>query len=62
MVGYESEHTQFMREWMAAHPKEAEEQQKGRALWWDRPQSPELTKGFAEARVPTYKYYYNPSR
>lgn len=59
MAGYESEHTKFMREWMAAHPQEVEEQKKGRALWWDKPQSPELTKSFAEAKVPTRKYYYD---
>ena len=35
---YESEHTKFMREWMAKHPEQAEEQRKGRALWWDKPQ------------------------
>ena len=38
MAIYESEHTKFMREWMKAHPEEREEQQKGRALWWDKPQ------------------------
>ena len=35
MAMYESEHTKFMREWMEKHPQEAEEQRKGRALWWD---------------------------
>jgi len=39
MAMYESEHTKFMREWMEKHPQERVEQQKGRALWWDKPQS-----------------------
>ena len=39
MAIYESDHTKFMREWMAKHPEELEEQKKGRALWWDRPQT-----------------------
>ena len=32
MAMYESEHTKFMREWMAKHPEQREEQKKGRAL------------------------------
>ena len=44
MAIYESEHTKFMREWMAKHPEEIEEQKKGRALWWDRPQNPKTPK------------------
>ena len=31
MAMYESEHTKFMREWMAKHPEQREEQKKGRA-------------------------------
>ncbi|MCC4118908.1 DUF3460 family protein [Aromatoleum toluclasticum] len=27
-----------MREWLEKHPKELDEQKKGRALWWDKPQ------------------------
>ena len=33
---YESEHTRFMREYMAKHPEEAESQRRGRAAWWDK--------------------------
>ena len=35
--GYESEHTQYMRAWLASHPEECEVQRQGRALWWDKP-------------------------
>lgn len=60
MSGYESEHTKFMREWMEKHPEEQLEQQKGRALWWDKP--PRLLATLqcdAEAKVPVKAYYYD---
>ena len=38
MAMYESDHTKFMREWMAKHPEQRDEQKQGRALWWDKPQ------------------------
>ncbi|ENO88401.1 DUF3460 family protein [Thauera linaloolentis] len=59
MAMYESEHTKFMREWMAKHPEEQSEQKKGRALWWDKPQSVEEQQRFREARVPVKPYYYD---
>lgn len=59
MAGYESEHTKFMREWMEKHPEEREEQKKGRALWWDKPQDPETTRQYAEAQVPAKAYPYS---
>ena len=53
MALYESEHTQFMREWMKNHPEELLEQQKGRALWWDKPpRTLEAMKDDAAAKVP----------
>jgi len=58
MAIYESEHTKFMREWMAKHPEEAAEQAKGRALWWDKPQNLETGKQYSEAEVPQKAYYY----
>lgn len=58
MAMYESEHTKFMREWLAQHPEELEEQRKGRALWWDRPQSLEEQRRAAQARVPQKPYPY----
>ena len=60
MALYESEHTKFMREWMEQHPEELQEQQKGRALWWDKPpQALETMKEGAEATVPNKAYYYD---
>ena len=35
MANYESDHTKFMREYLAKHPEERESQKKGRAVWWD---------------------------
>ncbi len=53
MARYESEHTKFMREWLAKHPEELGEQQEGRALWWDKaPRSLEAMRESAAAHVP----------
>jgi hypothetical protein len=60
MALYESEHTKFMREWMEKHPEEKLEQQKGRALWWDKPpQALETMKEDLAAKVPNKAYYYD---
>ena len=58
MAGYESEHTNFMREWMQKHPEERNEQQKGRALWWDKPQDAETNREYAVGEVPAKAYPY----
>lgn len=60
MAMYESEHTKFMREWMAKNPQEAAEQKAGRALWWDKEeQSLELMRRNSESKVPPKPYYYD---
>jgi len=60
MAMYESEHTVFMREWMAKNPQELGEQKAGRALWWDKaPADPDALRRLDEARVPTKPYYYD---
>ena len=60
MALYESEHTKFMREWMEKHPEEKAEQQKGRALWWDKaPRSLNAMKDTEAAKVPNKAYYYD---
>lgn len=60
MALYESEHTKFMREWMEKHPEEKLEQQKGRALWWDKPpQALETMKEGIAAKVANKAYYYD---
>ena len=39
MAKYESDITQFMRQFLEQHPEEEASQKKGRAIWWDkRPQ------------------------
>ncbi len=58
MAMYESEHTRFMREWLQKHPQEITEQQKGRALWWDKPQDLQTQQRHQEAKVPVKPYYY----
>lgn len=61
MAIYESEHTKFMREWLEQHPQEVDEQKKGRALWWDKPQDLEQQRRYRTAAVPVRPYYYDPS-
>jgi len=59
MAVYESDHTRFMREWMALHPQEIEEQRSGRALWWDKtPATPDEQRRLAEATLGCSGYYY----
>ena len=60
MAHYESEHTKFIREWLERHPEELAEQQKGRALWWDKPpQSLDAMAKSAASKVPNKAYYYD---
>ena len=60
MALYESEHTKFMREWLEKHPEERQEQQRGRALWWDKsPRSLDDMKRTAESKVPQKAYCYD---
>jgi hypothetical protein len=59
MAGYESEHTKFMREWMEKHPEEREEQKKGRALWWDKPQDADTQRQYEAGKVPAKAYPYS---
>jgi len=57
---YESDHTKWIREWLAQHPQELVEQKNGRALWWDKPaHSPEVLRRVAETQVPQKPYYYD---
>jgi hypothetical protein len=58
MAIYESEHTRFIREWLEKHPEEIEEQAKGRAMWWDKPQDLESQRRIAESEVPMKPYPY----
>ena len=59
MALYESEHTTFMREWMAKNPQELDEQKQGRALWWDKKQETATTANNADSAVPQKPYPYD---
>lgn len=60
MAQYESEFTQFMRDWMAAHPEQAAVQNAGRALWWDKiPRPLETIAQDNAAKVVVKPYYYD---
>lgn len=59
-MAYESEHTKFMREWMAQNPQELEVQKSGRALWWDRGARDLNEISHQQAsEVPPKPYYYD---
>ena len=56
---YVSDHTKFMRELLERKPQLAQEQQKGRALWWDkRPQDLAERRNMDEGRVAQRAYVY----
>jgi hypothetical protein len=59
-MAYESDHTQFMRNWLEQHPEEVAVQQAGRALWWDRgARNPDEQQRLSAACVPQKPYYYD---
>ena len=58
MAMYESEHTRFMRELMEKKPELAEQQRKGRAIWWDRIPDADQDRRNAESKVPMQAYVY----
>lgn len=59
-MAYESDHTKFMREWLAKHPQELDVQKTGRALWWDRgARDLEEQARLQAARVAQKPYYYD---
>ncbi|HXF80743.1 MAG TPA: DUF3460 family protein [Usitatibacter sp.] len=60
-MGYESEHTRFMRDFLAKNPQVVEQQKKNRATWWDKPQDLETDAERAKSRVPQAGYVYFPS-
>lgn len=60
MAEYESDHTRFMREFLEQHPEQVDEQRRGRALWWDKPQDLETQRRFNEAGVAQKPYPYQP--
>lgn len=56
---YVSDHTRFIRELMANMPELAQQQQQGRAIWWDkRPADLALRQEMEAGRVPQRAYVY----
>jgi hypothetical protein len=59
MALYESDHTKFMREMMVEHPEWAEDQRRGRAIWWDRKVDLNEQKACRESNEPHRSYPYD---
>lgn len=59
MKNYESETTQFLRDFLKKHPEVLDKQRKARATWWDRPQDFKENERLEAAEVPkkSYEYY-----
>jgi len=56
---YESDHTKFIREMMDRKPQIEGEQQKSRAIWWDkRPADLAERRQMDEGRIPQAGYVY----
>lgn len=56
---YESEHTQFMREWLGQHPEQTAEKLNGRKLWWDKlPKSLDELRRLRDSRLAQKPYVY----
>lgn len=60
---YESDTTQFIRDFLKKHPEVVEKQKQARATWWDKPFDADQRKAFEESRVPkkSYEYYSDKS-
>lgn len=58
---YESEITEFLKNYKRQHPDTEQRQREGRGRLWDKFIDPELQEGFKEAKVPQtpYVYYQN---
>jgi len=55
---YESDTTKFLRDLLREKPQIVEEQEKGRALWWDKKNSLDELKRVEESRVKQQPYVY----
>lgn len=55
---YESDITQFLKDYKQKHPDAEQHQREGRARLWDRAQDPELLEGFKQGKVPQRPYVY----
>ena len=59
VTDYVSDHTRWINEQLAKNPEWVEDQKKGRAIWWDRPQTEEAKRAAAEAKVAQKPYPYD---
>ena len=57
-TGYESDATRMIRELLEVRPEIADEQKKGRSLWWDRKLDLDLLRRERESRVAQKGYVY----
>lgn len=55
---YESEFTQFLKNYKKEHPDVEKRQREGRARLWDKTQDPELIDSFKQAHVAQRPYVY----
>ena len=55
---YESEITQFLRQYKQQHPDVEQRQREGRARLWDKNLDPELQEQFKAGRVQQKPYVY----
>ncbi len=55
---YESDATKLIRDLLKEKPQIAEEQKKGRALWWDKKITQDDIKRAQESRVKQRAYVY----
>jgi len=58
---YESDITEFLKNYKKQHPDTEQRQREGRARLWDKTLDPELQEGYRAAKVPQepYVYYQN---
>lgn len=58
MAIYESEITRFLRELKSTRPQIEQDQRRGRAIWWDKPQDLQKMRDDQKSRVPQKPYVY----
>jgi len=55
---YESDITRMVRDLLESKPQIAEEQRKGRSMWWDKRLDPDEQRRYRQSRVPQKGYVY----
>lgn len=55
---YESDITQFLKQFKEKNPDTELRQREGRSRLWDKTLDPELHEGYKQARVPQKPYVY----